>query len=169
MSLIEGDGVGDEERDKLKDRELMIKIKFRLTLIEKYISTLTEIKIRVLYDSGDENLENPLKEKFPYLSFFEEIETRSEIVYEEMPDYIKRPLVYKIFNFRLLVDKLLNVNYCDDLIPEGYSDTDTDTDTDTEDFYDKKIRKELYKQDLFDENIAEQVYIEAYNDIYDEF
>ena len=76
----------------------------------------------------------------------------------------------------------------DDIFPDIYDidlDTDTDTDldldidTDSEDDIDrdiervkameKFIRKDLYMNDLYyeDENICEQVYIEADNDIYD--
>ena len=43
------------------------------------------------------------------------------------------------------------------------------TQEDVDKFTDKIIRKELYMKDLFDEDeyICEQVYIEAYNDMYD--
>ena len=51
-----------------------------------------------------------------------------------------------------------------------YEDMKIVTQEDVDKFTDKIIREELYMKDLFDEdeNICEQVYIEAYNDIYDE-
>ena len=67
----------------------------------------------------------------------------------------------------------------DDIDIESDKDLERDTDTDSEDDIDrdinrviameKFIKKDLYKKDLYDEdeNICEQVYIEAYNDIYD--
>ena len=62
-----------------------------------------------------------------------------------------------------------------------YTDSDTDSDIDSDPDSDIKrvremekfIKKDLYMKDLYDEdededdNICEQVYIEAYNDIYD--
>ena len=51
-----------------------------------------------------------------------------------------------------------------------YEDMKIVTQEDVDKFTDKIIREELYMKDLFDEdeNICEQVYIEACNDIYDE-
>ena len=96
---------------------------------------------------------------------------RSEIICVEIPEFMDRDLMEKVYFFCLLIDGLFYVNYCQDLIlQKRYSDSDSDSDSDEEinNVYDIKVRKELYKLDLFDENICEQVYIEAYNDMYDE-
>ena len=59
------------------------------------------------------------------------------------------------------------------------SDFDSDSDLDPESVeyinrdmarnkeFEKFVRKDLYMRDLYDEDICEQVYIEAYNYIYD--
>ena len=55
-----------------------IRLFFRLTVLEKIIKDLREIKINVFYD--EDKSENPLKVKFPNLSYGEDYEKREEIL-----------------------------------------------------------------------------------------
>ena len=55
-----------------------IRLFIRLSLLEKIIKCLREIKIKVFYD--EDKSENPLKVKFPNLSYGEDYEKREEIL-----------------------------------------------------------------------------------------
>ena len=188
-----------------------IRLFFRLSVLEKYIKCLREIKIYVFYD--EDKSENPLKIKFPNMSYGEDFKTGEEIVekieiLEEMNKLENIPLMEKYFSVinilgeiisviyfkrymnicSIFYEKNLKVTYTDkdividtdtdtdtdldtdsDIEEYIFKDTDTDTDIDRDIAMDKIIRKELYMKDLYDEDeyICEQVYIEAYNDIYD--
>ena len=48
------------------DEDKNIRLFFRLSLLEKYIESLSEFKIRILYD--EKKTENPFKIKFPNIS-----------------------------------------------------------------------------------------------------
>ena len=55
-----------------------IRLFFRLSVLEKYITILREIKISIFYD--EVKYENPLKIRFPNISCGEDYKTRDEIV-----------------------------------------------------------------------------------------
>ena len=61
-------------------------------MIEKYIESLSEIKIRILYDEN--KTENPLKIKFPNISQMDITELESEIR-EKMEDLRNKYIVPK--------------------------------------------------------------------------
>ena len=79
-----------------------------MSLIEKYIESLSEIKIRILYD--EKKSENPLKIKFPNISQIDITELESEIR-EKMEDLKNKHIVFKYIDIMNLLYYLMNVKY----------------------------------------------------------
>ena len=79
-----------------------IRLFFRLTLIEKYIESLSEIKIRILYDI--KKSKNPFKIKFPNISHEDFSELNDEI-WKFLEDLGKRGLNYKYIDVTSLVNE----------------------------------------------------------------
>ena len=77
-------------------------------MIEKYIKSLSEIKIRILFD--EKKFENPLKIKFPNISQIDISELESEIL-EKMEDLTNNHIVFKYINIVNLLYNLMNVKY----------------------------------------------------------
>ena len=77
-------------------------------MIEKYIESLSEIKIRILYDEN--KTENPLKIKFPNISQMDITELESEIR-EKMEDLRNKHIVPKYIDIINLLYYLINVKY----------------------------------------------------------
>ena len=76
----------------------VIRLLFRLSLIEKYIETLSEYNLKILYD--EDKFENPLKIKFPNITSGGYGETLDEIIdkmyeIEEMEIFENDPLTTK--------------------------------------------------------------------------
>ena len=90
------------------DEDKNIRLFFRLSLIEKYIESLYEIKIRILYD--EKKSENPLKIKFPNISQIDITELESEIR-EKMEDLKNKHVVFKYIDIINLLYYLMNVKY----------------------------------------------------------
>ena len=91
-----------------------IRLFFRLTMIEKYIKSLSEFKIKILYD--EDKSENPFKIKFPDISCGENYKTRDEIVdkmevLEEKKKLENIPLIDKYFSVIELLHERISVEY----------------------------------------------------------
>ena len=100
----------------------VIRLFFRITLIEKYIKSLSEIEIVLLYDS--KKTENPLNVKFPNVPFHHTIDI-SEIDYfyiiEEMGDLGNEDLEKKYINSLYLMENLLSVKYLEKNVKHNYT------------------------------------------------
>ena len=85
---------------------------FRLSLIQKYIESLSQIEIVILYNR--EKIENPFDIKFPnvgYLSFLDTIDTEYCEIFEKMKDYRKEYLENKYIDGIDLLRKKIRVKY----------------------------------------------------------
>ena len=90
------------------DEDRNIRLFFRLLLIEKYIESLSEIKIRILYDEKKSN--NPLKIKFPSISQIDITVLETEIR-EKIKDLTNNRLLFKYMVIKDLIYELINVKY----------------------------------------------------------
>ena len=92
----------------IHDEDKKFRLFFRLSLIEKYIESLSEIKIRILYDI--KKSKNPFKIKFPNISHADFSELNDEI-WKFLEDLGKRDLDYKYIDITNLVKELISVKY----------------------------------------------------------
>ena len=123
-----------------------IRLFFRLSMIEKYIKSLSKFKIKVLFD--EKKFENPFEIKFPNICCGEGYETRDEIldkieILEKMKKIKNIPLYDKYLSVIEIMNEIISVKYFkrymdnfelfydEDLIKVN-ADTDTDTDTNTD-------------------------------------
>ena len=90
------------------DEDKNIRLCFRLLSLEKYIKSLSEIKIRILFD--EKKFENPLKIKFPDISQIDISELESEIL-KKMEDLTNNHIVFKYVDIVNLLYNLMNVKY----------------------------------------------------------
>ena len=91
---------------------------FRLLLIEKYLKSLPRFRIiKVFYD--DTKCENPFKIKFPFISYFEDIDKKQEYYHKikelhrtKNKNKGKKEINERIVNFmkaNVCIKKLLNL------------------------------------------------------------
>ena len=90
------------------DEDKNTRLCFRLLSLEKDIKSLSEIKIRILFD--EKKFENPLKIKFPDISQIDISELESEIL-KKMEDLTNNHIVFKYVDIVNLLYNLMNVKY----------------------------------------------------------
>ena len=92
----------------MNDEDKKIRLFFRLSLIEKYIESLSEIKIKILYDK--KKSENPFMIKFPNIGHVDYSELQDEI-WENLEDLENRDLEYKYMDTKDLLKDVISVKY----------------------------------------------------------
>ena len=159
-----------QNEDEDEDRELIIRIKFHVTLIEKYISTLPIFKIKILYDNGEN--ESPLGVKFPYLCYFGRMSDELHDVYGKIFNLSEYYLEDQLDNIYDLMQNLINVRYCRRKISRCYnfmqdyysikdydSDSVYDSDTDEVEFlYTKEEMEKHYEEKAKEKAEEKNVY-----------
>ena len=90
------------------DEDKEIRVFFRLSLIKKYIKSLSEIKIKILYDK--KKSENPFMIKFPNIGYVDYSELLDGI-WENLEDLENRDLKYKYMDITDLLKDVISVKY----------------------------------------------------------
>ena len=93
-------------------RDEKIRSFFRLSLIQKYIESLSQIEIVILCDR--KKTKNPFDIKFPnvgFLGFYDLIDIEDDEICEKMKDFGNEDLKNKYFDSILLLRKVIRVKY----------------------------------------------------------
>ena len=95
----------------INDEHKKIRVFFRITLIEKYIKKLPEIKIKSFYDK--QKCKNPFEIRFPnlrYLGYSCYLDVVNEIR-ENIEDLRNREIEDKFIDLTDIINKKINIKY----------------------------------------------------------